>query len=105
MEIKFYVISFLLIAGYLLSANQVYAANEYLNSGGGHCSTGSIEPYFDYSIRDRVQVGRGVPRNSLAEVSRNSIVIVYTFMGFCQMLFLWWGNIFAFFTYCRELLT
>ena len=52
MEIKFYVITFLLIAGYLLSANQVYAANEYLNSGGGHCSTGSIEPYFDYSIRD-----------------------------------------------------
>ena len=52
MEIKVYVIAFLLIAGYLLSANQVYAANEYLNSGSGHCSTGSIEPYFDYSIRD-----------------------------------------------------
>ena len=51
-EIKFYVIGLLLIAGYLLSANQLYAANEYLNNGGGHCSTGSIEPYFDYSIRD-----------------------------------------------------
>jgi len=52
MEIKVYVIGFLLITGYLLSANQVYAANEYLNSGSGHCSTGSIEPYFDYTIRD-----------------------------------------------------
>jgi len=52
MKIKVYVITTLLIAGYLLSANQVQAANEYLNSGGGHCSTGSIEPYFDYSIRD-----------------------------------------------------
>ena len=52
MEIKIYVIGFLLITGYLLSANQVYAANEYLNSGSGHCSTGSIEPYFDYTIRD-----------------------------------------------------
>ena len=51
-EIKFYVIGLLLIAGYLLSANQLQAANEYLNSGGGHCSTGSIEPYFDYSLRD-----------------------------------------------------
>ena len=52
MEIKIYVIGFLLITGYLLSANQVYAANEYLNSSSGHCSTGSIEPYFDYTIRD-----------------------------------------------------
>jgi len=52
MEIKVYVIGFLLITGYLLSANQVYAANEYLNSSSGHCSTGSIEPYFDYTIRD-----------------------------------------------------
>jgi len=47
-----YVISFLFIFGFFLSTNKVYAANEYLNSGSGHCSTGSIEPYFDYSIRD-----------------------------------------------------
>ena len=51
-EIKIYVIGLLLIAGYLLSASQSQAANEYLNNGGGHCSTGSIEPYFDYSLRD-----------------------------------------------------
>ena len=52
MEIKFYVISFLLIAGYLLSANQAQGANEYLNNYSNHCNRGSIEPYFDYSIRD-----------------------------------------------------
>ena len=51
-EFKYYIIVFLLLTGYLLSVNQVRAANEYLNSGGGHCSTGSIEPYFDYSLRD-----------------------------------------------------
>lgn len=52
MEIKFYIIGFLLLTGYLLSASQVHAANEYLNNFSGHCSTGSIEPYFDYSLRD-----------------------------------------------------
>jgi hypothetical protein len=51
-EIKIYVITFLLTIGYILSAGQSQAANEYLNNFSGHCSTGSIEPYFDYSLRD-----------------------------------------------------
>ena len=51
-EIKTYVITFLLTIGYILSAGQSQAANEYLNNFSGHCSTGSIEPYFDYSLRD-----------------------------------------------------
>ena len=51
-EIKIYVITFLLTIGYILSAGQSHAANEYLNNFSGHCSTGSIEPYFDYSLRD-----------------------------------------------------
>lgn len=41
-----------LTAVFFLSTLNSHAANEYLNSGSGHCSTGSIEPYFDYSIRD-----------------------------------------------------
>lgn len=51
-EIKIYVITFLLTIGYILSVGQSQAANEYLNNFSGHCSTGSIEPYFDYSLRD-----------------------------------------------------
>jgi len=51
-EIKIYVITFLLTIGYILSVGQSHAANEYLNNFSGHCSTGSIEPYFDYSLRD-----------------------------------------------------
>ena len=52
MEIKFMLLAYYLIAGYFLSATNSHAANEYLNNVFGHCSTGSIEPYFDYSLRD-----------------------------------------------------
>ena len=41
-----------LTAVFFLSTLNSHAANEYLNNFSGHCSTGSIEPYFDYSLRD-----------------------------------------------------
>jgi len=33
-----------------------YSANEYLNSYSNHCTKGSIEPYFDYTLRDSDRV-------------------------------------------------
>lgn len=47
-----HVISILFVFGFTIFAIPVQGANEYLNSYSNHCTRGSIEPYFDYSLRD-----------------------------------------------------
>ena len=47
------------------------AANEYLNSGGGHCSAATLEPYIEKSTEDSLSIDRGSTYNNLSD--RNSL--------------------------------
>ena len=47
-----YVVSILLVFGFTMFTIPAQGANEYLNNYSNHCTRGSIEPYFDYSLRD-----------------------------------------------------
>ena len=47
-----YVVSILFVFGFTMFTIPAQGANEYLNNYSNHCTRGSIEPYFDYSLRD-----------------------------------------------------
>ena len=55
---------FLLISFVLFWSANTYAANEYLNNGGGHCSIGNFQPYIDYTIRDQTSYNGSYYSNS-----------------------------------------
>ena len=42
----------LLVTFFCLLGTNAYAANEYLNSGGGHCQTATLEPYAEIGEQD-----------------------------------------------------
>ena len=42
----------LLVTFFCLLGTNAYAANEYLNGGGGHCQTATLEPYAEVGEQD-----------------------------------------------------
>ena len=42
----------LLVTFFCLLGTNAYAANEYLNGGGGHCQTATLEPYAEIGEQD-----------------------------------------------------
>ena len=59
-----------------------FGQNEYLNSGGNHCSSHRLEPYMEYNIQEQLY-DNSSSNNSRGDSGRIGLRYSYSFGGTC----------------------
>lgn len=77
---KLYIIWWILIM--ILVSPFAFAQNEYLNSGGNHCSSHRLEPYMEYNIQEQLY-DNSSSNNSRGDSGRIGLRYSFSFGGTC----------------------
>ena len=77
---KLYIVGWILLM--VLLSPFAFAQNEYLNSGGNHCSSHRLEPYMEYNIQEQLY-DNSSSNNSRGESGRIGLRYSFSFGGTC----------------------
>ena len=77
---RLYIVGWILLM--VLLSPFAFAQNEYLNSGGNHCSSHRLEPYMEYNIQEQLY-DNSSSNNSRGDSGRIGLRYSYSFGGTC----------------------
>ena len=77
---KMYIVWWIIIM--ILVSPFAFGQNEYLNSGGNHCSSHRLEPYMEYNIQEQLY-DNSSSNNSRGDSGRIGLRYSYSFGGTC----------------------
>ena len=77
---KLYIVGWILLM--VLLSPFAFAQNEYLNSGGNHCSSHRLEPYMEYNIQEQLY-DNSSGNNSRGDSGRIGLRYSFSFGGTC----------------------
>ena len=77
---KLYIVGWIIIM--ILVSPFAFAQNEYLNSGGNHCSSHRLEPYMEYNIQEQLY-DNSSSNNNRGDSGRIGLRYSFSFGGTC----------------------